>query len=57
MPSYFLKCGENTKSIIFQVSRSIKDGIIISSKCVVCSDKKSIFIKNKKQWVIKKSSY
>ena len=45
MPSYCLKCGENTKSIILQVSRTINGGIIILSKCVVCGDKKSKFIK------------
>ena len=46
MPSYCLKCGENTKSIILQVSRAINDGIIIIlSKSDVCDDKKSKFIK------------
>ena len=45
MPSYCLKCGENTKSIILQVSRTINGGIIILSKYVVCGDKKSKFIK------------
>ena len=45
MQSYCLKCRENTKSIIVQVSRAIKDGKIILSKCVVCGDKKSKFIK------------
>ena len=45
MPSYCLKCRENIKNIIFQVSRAINDGIIILSKCAVCGDKKSKFIK------------
>ena len=45
MPSYCLKCGENTKNIILQVSRAINSGIIILSKCAVCGDKKSKFIK------------
>ena len=45
MPSYCLKCGENKKSIILQVSRAINDGIIILSKCTICGDKKSKFIK------------
>ena len=45
MLSYRLKCGENTKNIILQVSRAINRGIIILSKCVVCGDKKSKFIK------------
>ena len=43
MPSYFLKCAENTKNIL-QVSRTINGGIIILSKCAVCGDKKSKFI-------------
>ena len=43
MSSYCLKCGENTKSIILQVSRAINGGII--SRCAVCSDKKSELIK------------
>ena len=46
MLSYCLKCGENTKSTILQVSRAINGGTIILSKCVVCGDKKSKFIKN-----------
>ena len=45
MPSYCLKCGENTKNIILQVSRAINGGVIISSKCVVCCNKKIKFIK------------
>ena len=45
MPSYSLKCGENTKDIILQVSRTTNSGIIILSKCAVCGDKKSKFIK------------
>ena len=40
MVSYCLKCVENTKSIIVQVSRAINDGIIMLSKCVACGDKK-----------------
>ena len=43
MPSYCLKCGENKKNIL-QVSRAINGGMIIS-KCAVCGDKKSKFIK------------
>ena len=48
MLSYCLKCGENAKSAILQVSRAINGGIIISSKCVVCGDKKSKFVKKQK---------
>ena len=47
MSSYGLKCGENTKSIVLQVSRAINGGVIILSRCVVCSDKKYKFIKKK----------
>ena len=45
MPSYYLKCGENTKKIILQVSRSINSGIIIISKCALFGDRKSKYIK------------
>ena len=45
MLSNCLKCGENTKNIILQVLRAINDGIVILSKCAVCGDKKSKFIK------------
>ena len=41
------KCGENTKSISPQVSKTINGGTIILSKCAVCGNKKSKF--NKKQ--------
>ena len=47
MSSYCLKCGENTKNIIVQVSKDINGGTITLSKCAVCSDKKSKFIKKK----------
>ena len=39
MPFYCLKCGENTKNIILQVSKTINGGIITLSKCAVCGDK------------------
>ena len=48
MSPYCLKCAENTKSTILQVSKAINGRIIISSKFVVCSDKKSTFIKKQK---------
>ena len=44
MSFYCLKCGENTKNIILQISRAMNDGIITLSKCVVCGDKKLKFI-------------
>ena len=45
MLSYYLKCGENTKSIIPVVSKGINGGTIILSKCAVCNSKKARFIK------------
>ena len=45
MQSYCLKSAENTKNIILPVSRTINGGIIILSKCAVCGDKKTKFIK------------
>ena len=54
MSSYCLKCGENTKSIILQVLKAINGGIIILSKCAVCSYQISKFIKKtRSKWVIK----
>ena len=49
MPSCCLKCGENTKNIILQVSRAINGGIIILSKCAVCGYKKPKFIKKQEE--------
>ena len=45
MSSCCLKSAENTKNIILQVSKAINGGTIILSKCAVCGDKKSKFIK------------
>ena len=45
MPSYCLKCRENTKSIILQLLKAVNGGIIILPKCTVYSDNKSKFIK------------
>ena len=45
MLSYCLKGGENTKSIIPQVSKDINGGTIILAKCSVCGSKNSKFIK------------
>ena len=45
MLSYFLKCGEDIKSISPSVSIAINGGTIIVSKCVVCGSRKSMFIK------------
>ena len=50
MPSYCLKCGENTRTIILQISKPINDGIIILSKCAVCG----LYVVIKKQKFIKK---
>ena len=45
MLSYYLKCGENTKSIIPVVSKGINGGTKILSKCAACNTKKARFIK------------
>ena len=45
MLSYCLRCGENTKNIILQVSKAINGGTIKLSKCAVRGDKNSKFIK------------
>ena len=45
MSSYYLKCGKKTKNIILQVSKAVNGGTIILSKCAVCGDKKSKFIR------------
>ena len=45
MLSYCVKCRENTKSISPLVSKAINGGTIRLSKCAVCGDKKSKFIK------------
>ena len=58
MSSYCLKCGENIKSNILQVSKVINNGIIILSKCAVFGDKKIKFIKKtRSKWVIKLSCH
>ena len=48
MSPYCLRCGENIKNIILQVSRTINGGIIVLSKYAVCGDKKSKLIKKQK---------
>ena len=45
MLSYCVKCGDNTKSISPLVSKTIKGGTIILSKCAVCNTKEARFIK------------
>ena len=54
MSSYCLKCGENTKSInIYRFQETINDRIMILSKCSVCGDKKSKFIKKQEaNWLL-----
>ena len=45
MLSYCLKCKKNTESINPKVSKTTNGKTIILSKCVICSSKKSKFIK------------
>ena len=49
MLSYCVKCRENTQSINPVNAKTTNGGRIILSKCTVCNNKKSRFIKNKKQ--------
>ena len=45
MLSYFLKCKKNTESINPRVSKTSNCKTMILSKCAICSNKKSKFIK------------
>ena len=45
MESYCLKCKKPTENINPQVSSTSNGKIMISSKCAICSSKKSRFIK------------
>ena len=45
MLSYCLKCKKNTESINPKVSKTTNGKTMILSKCVICSSKKSKFIK------------
>ena len=44
MESYCLKCKKYTKNINLQVSSTSNGKMMISSKCAICSSKKSKFI-------------
>ena len=46
MESYRLKCRKYTENINPQVSSASNDRIMILSKCAICGNKKSKFIKN-----------
>ena len=45
MLSYCFKCKKNTETINPKVSRTTNGKTMILSKCVICSSKKSKFIK------------
>ena len=47
MLSYCLKCKKNTENINPKVSKTTNGKTMISSKCAICSSKKSKFIKEK----------
>ena len=47
MLSYFLKCRRNTESKKSKFKKILNGRIILSSRCTVCSSKKSRFIKEK----------
>ena len=46
MKSYCLKCKKDTENINSKVSKTSNNKTMILSKCVICSCKKSRFIKN-----------
>ena len=46
MESYYLKCKKNTKNIDPQVSSGNNGRVMVSSKCAICSSKKSRSTKN-----------
>ena len=45
MPSYCLKCRKNTESINLRVSKTTNGKTMMLSKCPICNNKKSKFIK------------
>ena len=49
MLSYCLKCKKSTESINPKVSKTTNGKTMILSKCAVCGNKKSKFIKSNKQ--------
>ena len=46
MKTYFLKCRKDTKNINPKISSSSNGKSMLLSKCVICDNKKSRFIKN-----------
>ena len=46
MKSYCLKCKKDTENINSKVSKTSNDRTVILSKCAICGNKKSRFIKN-----------
>ena len=48
MKSCYLKCREDTENINPKVSKTSNNRTIVLSKCMICGNKKSRFIKNQK---------
>ena len=46
MKSYCLKCRKDTENINPRVSKTSNNRTMMSSKCAICNNKKSRFIKN-----------
>ena len=46
MKSYCLKCRKDTENINSRVSKTSNNRTIILSRCAICNNKKSKFIKN-----------
>ena len=54
MSSYCLKCKKNTENINPRVSKTSNGKIMLLSKCAICGNKKSRFIKKtRSKWNIK----
>ena len=53
MKSYCLKCGRYIENINSRVSNTSNGKTIILSKCAICGNKKSRFIKNQEaKWLL-----
>ena len=48
MLTYCLKCKKNTKNIDAKMMKTKNGRFVLSSKCAICSSKKSKFVKEQK---------
>ena len=56
MSSYCLKCTKNTENINPRVSKTSNNKIMLLSKCSICGSKKSRFLKEQEECVIRSNS-